>query len=146
MLKYFLFFLICLAAFKVQAVNVSISSPDGKLRGEWITEIADTPQKRETGLMNRPFLADNAGMLFDMSDVENPYNIAFWMKNTFIALDILFISADGTVFYIKENAQPLDETLIIPPFPPTSVMEIKGGQTKNKNIKIGDVIHKSNNT
>lgn len=127
-------------AFAMQ--NVDIVSPQNELRCSFAVEIADTPKAIETGLMYRKSLSENAGMLFDMSNVpaENP--IAFWMKNTFIALDILFIDEENVIFDIKKNAKPLDTTLIWPVRRPRYVLEIKGGKASFCNIGLGDVIHK----
>jgi uncharacterized membrane protein (UPF0127 family) len=77
--------------------KVVITLPDGfKVK----SEIADTPQKAEKGLMFRDVLADNSGMLFVF---EEDAPRVFWMKNTFIDLDIIFINSDNLVYYIAEN-------------------------------------------
>lgn len=127
-------------AFAMQ--NVDIVSPQNELRCSFAVEIADTPKAIETGLMYRKSLSENAGMLFDMSNVPTENPIAFWMKNTFIALDILFIDEENVIFDIKKNAKPLDTTLIWPVRRPRYVLEINGGKASFCNIGLGDVIHK----
>ncbi|MFH0955455.1 MAG: DUF192 domain-containing protein [Candidatus Micrarchaeota archaeon] len=66
-------------------------------------EIASTSQARETGLMNRSFLANNAGMLF-VFDQTGKYS--FWMKNTKIPLDMVWVDSNGWVVEIVSDAQP----------------------------------------
>ena len=69
-------------------------------------EIADTPEKRAEGLMFRDHLNENSGMFF-VFDEESSHS--FWMKNTLIPLDIIWINADKKVVYIKHKAQPCNE-------------------------------------
>jgi uncharacterized protein len=87
-------------------------------------EIADTAAERALGLMNRPSMRKSAGMLFIY---ETPQPVAFWMKNTLIPLDMIFMDAHGTVVTVAANARPHDET----PIPGGSaiqyVLEINGG-------------------
>jgi hypothetical protein len=66
-------------------------------------EIADTPEKRRAGLMHRVSLPENQGMLFVF---EKPGIYGFWMKNTLIPLDIIWLDENFKVVYIKENVQP----------------------------------------
>ena len=72
-------------------------------------EIATTDQERALGLMFRRSLPENAGMLFLY---DRPQPATMWMKNTLIPLDMVFISADGRVHRIEENAEPFSTTLI----------------------------------
>jgi uncharacterized membrane protein (UPF0127 family) len=87
-------------------------------------EIADNDQERAKGLMFRESVPSGAGMLFVY---EHPQNVAFWMKNTLIPLDMIFIGADGRVNGVYANAVPGDLTAI--PGPPDTllVLEINGG-------------------
>jgi len=98
-------------------------------------ELADTQQLRAQGLMFRQELADNKGMLFDFQEERE---VAFWMRNTFIPLDMIFIAADGTVMNIHENARPQDETSIPSGFPVRFVLEIPGGRSAQIGLKAGD--------
>jgi uncharacterized membrane protein (UPF0127 family) len=84
------------------------------LRGDWgqarfAVEIADTPAERSRGLMHRESLPRGAGMLFVY---DRPQPVSFWMRNTLIPLDIIFLDRSGTVARVHENAVPLDETSI----------------------------------
>ena len=98
-------------------------------------EIAETPYERETGLMYRESMEDNQGMLFIFPDAAPR---SFYMKNTYIPLDIIYMSNDTTVVSFKENAQPRDESLIPSNAPAKFVLEINGGKMAEWNIEIGD--------
>jgi uncharacterized membrane protein (UPF0127 family) len=98
-------------------------------------EVADTPASREQGLMFRKSLAPNAGMLFDFKTEQQ---VAFWMQNTLIPLDMLFIAADGTVKTIHANAKPMDTTPIPSGVPVRFVLEIPGGRAAEIGAKPGD--------
>jgi len=100
-------------------------------------ELATTPDQRERGLMYRKSLGANAGMLFMYPD-EEP--VAFWMKNTLIPLDMLFIKADGQIVHVARNAVPLDETPIASGQPVRAVLEINGGAADALGIKEGDTV------
>jgi uncharacterized membrane protein (UPF0127 family) len=100
-------------------------------------ELADTDEKRELGLMYRTSLSPDKGMLF-VFPKEGP--LSFWMKNTLIPLDMLFIKADGRIDFIHHNAHPQDETQITSPSPDSAVLEIAGGQAEKHGIKVGDMI------
>jgi uncharacterized membrane protein (UPF0127 family) len=100
-------------------------------------ELATTPAEREQGLMFRKSMAPNAGMLFLYPD-EQP--VAFWMKNTLIPLDMLFLRADGSIAHIAANAVPLDETPIPSNIPVKAVLEVNGGTAAALGIKEGDKV------
>ena len=102
-----------------------------------MVEIADTPKTREIGLMCRPRLAPNRGMLFDFKQVQT---VAFWMKNTLIPLDMVFIGADGRVVNVAHEARPLDETPIYSAAPILGVLEIAGGRAADLDIEPGDQV------
>ncbi|WP_240910305.1 DUF192 domain-containing protein [Pontivivens nitratireducens] len=92
-------------------------------------EIADTDEERARGLMFVEDMAQLEGMLFVYQD--EPRQRSFWMRNTLIPLDMLFVAADGTVRDIHVNATPLDET----PIPSATndifaVLEVNGGLTE----------------
>lgn len=97
-------------------------------------EIADSPAERARGLMNRTELADGHGMLFIFPRAAQQ---SFWMKNTFIPLDMIFIRPDRTILGIVENAEP--ETLDARQVPGLSqyVLEINGGQAAELGIASG---------
>ena len=98
-------------------------------------EIADNEASREQGLMYRRFMPDDRGMLFNFKE-EAP--VAFWMKNTYIPLDMIFISRQGVVKKIAANAEPLSERLIPSGGPAYGVLEINGGLAARLGIKPGD--------
>jgi len=98
-------------------------------------EVVDTNETRAKGLMFRQELAKDAGMLFDFLSERNT---SFWMQNTFIPLDMVFIAADGTVKTIHVNARPLDTTPISSEVPVQFVLEIPGGRSQEIGLKVGD--------
>jgi uncharacterized membrane protein (UPF0127 family) len=102
---------------------------------EFNVEVVDSPAGRERGLMYRRYLPADRGMLFDFRE-EAP--VAFWMKNTFIPLDMVFISRKGVVTNIVANAEPLSERLIPSGGPVYGVLEINGGLAERIGLKVGD--------
>jgi len=109
------------------------------LRGDWgqarfNVEIADDPDSQAQGLMHRPSMASSAGMLFVY---DRPQSLSFWMRNTLIELDMLFIEPDGTVARIHHRAQPLDETTIQGGDGLLAVLEINGGLAERLGIVAG---------
>jgi uncharacterized membrane protein (UPF0127 family) len=100
-------------------------------------EIAATPQAQERGLMFRRAMADNAGMLFVYG---TPQQLTFWMKNTYIPLDLLFIDEGARIVFIHANARPLSEALITAPVPAVAVLEINGGLSSRLGIAVGDSV------
>lgn len=119
-------------------------SSDGRLviksaNGEhaFNVEVVDTDESRARGLMFRQELAPDAGMLFDFKQ-SRP--VSFWMSNTFIPLDMLFITAEGVVRNIHANARPQDRTSIPSDGPVMFVLEIPGGRAAALGIKAGDTV------
>lgn len=100
-------------------------------------ELADDPQERARGLMYRRAMADEHGMLFDFG-AEQP--ASFWMANTYIPLDMLFIKADGTVESIAERTTPLSTRGVPSKGPVRYVLEINGGLSDELGIKPGDKV------
>jgi len=100
-------------------------------------EIADNASKREIGLMGRPLMGDREGMLF-VYEEENMN--AFWMKNTFLSLDIIFIDARGGIVTIHKNTAPFSEQTYAPASMTLLVLEVKAGFTDSFGIKVGDRI------
>ena len=104
-------------------------------------ENADTPKRREIGLMCRTALAPNRGMLFDFGKPTD--SVAFWMDNTLIPLDIIFIRPDGRVLSIARNARPLDDSLLPAGGQIRGVLEIAGGRAAQLGLMPGDrVLHR----
>ena len=100
-------------------------------------EVVDTEATRERGLMYRTTLAPNAGMLFDFPE---PRQEAFWMKNTYIPLDIIFIDQTGQILNIAKQATPLSLDEILSAGPVRGVLEIAGGRSDQLGIEAGDVV------
>lgn len=99
------------------------------IRGDFGTasftvEIADDAGERAQGLMNRPSMPTGQGMLFVY---ERPQPVSFWMRNTLIPLDMVFLDETGRVTRVHENAVPLDETPIPGGGGVLAVLEINGG-------------------
>ena len=99
------------------------------LRGDWgharfSVELADDPDERSLGLMHRDFLPSGSGMLFAY---ETPQRVVFWMKNTRVPLDMIFLTPSGRVTKVHENAIPFDETHIDGGEGVKFVLEINGG-------------------
>jgi uncharacterized protein len=98
-------------------------------------ELAATPQDRERGLMYRRELPEGQGMLFDF---ERDQEVSFWMKNTYIPLDMIFIRSDGRILRIAENTEPLSERLVPSRGAVQAVLEVIGGTTRKLGIAPGD--------
>ena len=98
-------------------------------------EIAATPEKRERGLMDRRFMPMDRGMLFEF---ERDGPVAFWMKNTYIPLDMVFIARSGKVTRIVDRAEPMSETAIPSGGPCAAVLELNGGVAAEIGLRVGD--------
>lgn len=108
------------------------------LRGTWgearfSIEVADSFEEKRIGLMNRPSMPSASGMLFLY---DTPRQLSFWMRNTLIELDMLFIDSSGVVTHIHHRAQPHDETPILGGVG-IAVLEINGGLAKSMGISVG---------
>ena len=100
-------------------------------------EIAKDDAARQRGLMYRRFMPSEHGMLFEF-EREAPQS--FWMKNTYIPLDMIFISQTGVVTNIVASAEPLSER-VIPSGPPcAAVLELNGGAAAAMGMKVGDKV------
>jgi uncharacterized membrane protein (UPF0127 family) len=100
-------------------------------------EVADTPGEIRRGLKYRTALAPGTGMLFVFDGDANRY---FWMENTLIPLDMIYISSDGQVVGVRENAVPGSTVNIEPPGPCMYVLEVNGGQCRQYGICAGDPV------
>lgn len=98
-------------------------------------EIADTPEERELGLMLRPYLPIEHGMLFIWPEAAPR---SFWMKNTYISLDIIFIDENGRICDFSEFTTPLSETMITSQCGAKAVLEINAGLISRLGIKTGN--------
>lgn len=109
---------------------------EGRGRSQVFTvEVARTAAQQEQGLMNRRSLAPDAGMLFPF---DPPRPASFWMRNTLIPLDMIFIRPDGGIARIAADAAPMSEAHIEVSEPVTAVLEIGGGRAAQLGIGEGD--------
>ncbi|MBU6267988.1 MAG: DUF192 domain-containing protein [Sphingomonadales bacterium] len=99
-------------------------------------EVARTGPEQERGLMFRTAMGADEGMIFPM----NPRPASFWMKNTVIPLDIIFVGTNGRVLNIAANAIPYDETPLNSNGPVKGVLELNGGRAKALGITSGDTV------
>src|SRR5271165_6266981 len=98
-------------------------------------EVVATDAEREKGLMYRRELPEGRGMLFDFTP-EQP--VAFWMHNTYVSLDMIFIRADGRILRIAENTEPMSDRLIPSGGPVRAVLEVIAGTARKLGIAPGD--------
>lgn len=98
-------------------------------------EIADTEPEREKGLMFRKELPEGHGMLFDF---HREQEVGFWMQNTYISLDMIFIQGDGRILRIAENTEPLSTRIIPSGGPVRAVLEVIAGTAEKLGIAPGD--------
>jgi len=98
-------------------------------------EIADNDAERAKGLMYRKELPEGRGMLFDF---HHEQEVSFWMQNTYIPLDMIFIRGDGRILRIAENTEPLSTRLIPSGGPVRAVLEVIGGTARKLGIGPGD--------
>ncbi|QGP77567.1 DUF192 domain-containing protein [Sphingobium sp. CAP-1] len=118
------------------ALPVMIRAANGTHRFD--VEVARTPAEQEKGLMFRKELAADGGMLFPM---DPPRTASFWMKDTLIPLDMLFIHTDGTIAFLKANAEPYSRIPVSAGVPVVAVLELRGGRAAELGIREGDVVN-----
>lgn len=107
----------------------------GGARHGFKIEVAADDEKRAEGLMFRTKLDPDYGMLFDFKREQPVY---FWMRNTYVSLDMIFVRADGTIARIAENTTPLSEATVPSESPVRFVFEVVAGTAKRLGIKPGD--------
>ncbi|MFY0595984.1 MAG: DUF192 domain-containing protein [Cognatishimia sp.] len=112
------------------------------LRGDWgearfSVEVADNASERAKGLMDRMSMPMGQGMLFVYHQTRP---VSFWMRNTFIPLDIIYLDQNGTVVNIHHQAKPLDETPLPSILPTRYVLEINGGLAKALGMTVGSAL------
>lgn len=121
----------------------SLTIYTGEKQHDFVIEIADEQKEVMQGLMYRKSMAENHGMLFIF---PNESMLQFWMKNTYIPLDIIFLNHKKEIVHIHENAIPQDKTLIRTSVPAMYVLELNAGMTKKLQIKKGDAISYKNDS
>ena len=119
------------AAAEIQ--NLEIATRNGVY--PFSVELAVTPEEHARGLMFRKELPEGRGMLFDFK-TEQP--VEFWMHNTYISLDIIFIRGDGRILRIAENTEPLSDRRIPSGGAVRGVLEVIAGTAKKLGIAAGD--------
>ncbi len=124
-------------AFKKEGELSLIKASNDSLFQKLNIEIADDEYQTETGLMYRKSMQDNQGMLFIFPDSQYRY---FYMRNTEIPLDIIYIDKNKTIVSIQKNAKPFDETSLPSEGPAKYVLEINAGLSAKWNLEKGDKI------
>lgn len=119
----------------LQLVPLTIDSK-GKTH-RFTVEVAGTSQEQAQGLMFRTKLAPDAGMIFPFPTLKPA---SFWMKNTVIPLDIIFVRADGSIESIAANTTPYSLDAVSSQGPVAAVLELAGGRAAQLGIKPGDIV------
>jgi hypothetical protein len=116
--------------------SITIDTRHGPVK--FRVEVAADEVSRDYGLMNRKSMPANDGMLFDF---QQPSQVTFWMKDTILPLDMLFVRADGTIANIKARATPFSLMPIPAAEPVRAVIEINGGRARALGIEPGETVH-----
>jgi uncharacterized membrane protein (UPF0127 family) len=119
----------------LQQVPLTVTSLTGKHR--FTVEVAKTSEEQAMGLMYRNKIAPDRGMIFPF---DPPRNASFWMRNTLIPLDMIFVRADGSIANIAANTVPYSEEPVTSDGPVAAVLEIAGGRSAELGIKPGDKV------
>jgi uncharacterized membrane protein (UPF0127 family) len=117
----------------VEAEQLTIETRNGP--AQFVVEVAGDSGRQSRGLMFRESLADDHGMLFDF---PRPEPVTFWMRNTLISLDIVFIGEDGRILNIAERTTPRSDAPVPSIGPVRGVLEIRGGRAEELGIRPGD--------
>ena len=117
----------------LEPLTVTTSTGEHK----FMVEIADDHAERQRGLMERPPLADDRGMLFEFPDVAER---GFWMHNTPSPLDIIYIDPRGRIVSIVKNAAPNNDTVLPSNGPAMGVLELRAGRSDEIGAKPGDQV------
>ncbi len=123
----------------LEQIPLTIRS-DGQSRrknNRFIVEVARSGLEQQTGLMNRPTLAPDRGMIFPFA---TPQSVAFWMKDTLIPLDMIFIAPGGKILRIAANAVPLSLDPVGSGGTIEAVLELAGGRSAELGIGPGDTV------
>lgn len=114
---------------------VTVTGKSGTHR--FTVEIARSPKEQAYGLMNRQSLAPDRGMIFPYAP---PQDVSFWMRDTYIPLDLLFVAPGGTIRHIESQAVPLSLDPLVSNGPVEAVVEIAGGRAAELGISVGDTV------
>lgn len=116
---------------------IPLAVTSGERKRTFRVEVASSDAEQERGLMFRTAMGEDEGMIFPMQPARQA---AFWMKNTVIPLDIIFIGRDRRILNIAANAVPYDETPLPSAGPASGVLELNGGRAAALGIKPGDKV------
>lgn len=119
----------------LEQVPLTINSANGKHR--FTVEVARTPEEQAQGLMFRNSVPPDRGMIFPY---DPPVQVSFWMKNTLVPLDMVFIGPDGKIGRIAANTTPMSLDPVASIDPVSAVLEIAGGRAAELGIKEGDEV------
>lgn len=122
------------AQLATSTATITTASGAHAYRLEW----AVTDAEQETGLMFRTSMARDAGMVFDFGQDGMRY---FWMRNTYIPLDMIFVDAGGTVRHVFADAKPRNEDIISSKARVRYVIELNGGEGARIKLAVGDRVH-----
>lgn len=120
---------------ELDTVEITITTSQGPRT--LVVEHADEGHEHEAGLMGRKTIGRHDGMLFTSPTEGVP---SFWMKNTLIPLDMIFIRADGTIAGIAADRRPGDLTEVSPDEPVKAVLELEGGRSSEMGLEAGDTV------
>ena len=129
----FYFFLVSFYTFSNEKIDVSIYNKNITFN----VEVAKTIEERRHGLMHRKKLLNNEGMLFIFPREKI---IQLWMKNTYIPLDVIFISENKVIVDIKKNMEKLSETIVKSKVKSRYALEFNAGLINKLDIEIGDKV------
>ena len=126
-----------LATYPRAALEIVQRAPEGVRRFHFDVWVADTPERSEQGLMFVRDLPADRGMVFTFAPARV---VSFWMKNTYIELDMLFIDPDGRVVKIIQRAPPLRLDPLSSDVPVGAVLELRGGEAGLLGVRVGDQV------
>jgi uncharacterized membrane protein (UPF0127 family) len=116
--------------------KLTIVTRDG-VKHDFTVEMATTPQEQEIGLMFRPTVPPDGGMLFDWGHVRDS---TMWMRNTLAPLDMLFINPDGTIHHIAEDTTPQSLAIIPSGGAVRATLEVAAGTAARLHLRVGDKV------
>ena len=120
----------------LEQVPLTVTTASGT-KHRFIVEVARSPEEQANGLMNRQSLAGDRGMIFPY---DPPQPVGFWMKDTLIPLDMIFIAPGGRISSIAENTVPLSLDPVTSTEPVEAVLELAGGRSAELGIAAGDKV------
>jgi uncharacterized protein len=120
----------------LKVVPLVIETADGK-RHAYKVEVAGSPEQQARGMMFRTSVPPGTGMLFPM---DPPRGAGFWMENTLVPLDLLFIGSDGRIRNIASDAVPRSRAMLLSVGAVAAVLELKGGEAERIGARPGDKV------